>query len=56
MPRAHLVDVTSLFCTDDACPPVIGNVLVYRDTSHITASYAATLTPYIEPQIVEAVT
>lgn len=56
VPRAHLVDVTSLFCTPEVCPPVIGNVLVYRDTSHITASYAATLSPYIEEQIVEAVT
>lgn len=56
VPRAHLVDVTSFYCTPDVCPPVIGNVLVYRDTSHITATYAATLTPYIEPQIVDAVT
>jgi peptidoglycan/LPS O-acetylase OafA/YrhL len=50
--RAHLVDVTSLFCTANACSPVIGHVLVYRDPSHITATFAATLTPYIERQVV----
>jgi peptidoglycan/LPS O-acetylase OafA/YrhL len=54
VPRARLVDLTSFYCSDDECPPVIGNVLVYRDTSHLTASYAATLAPYIEPQIVAA--
>jgi len=56
VPRAHLVDMTSLYCTSTMCPPVIGHVLVYRDTGHITASYAATLTPYLERQIVAAIT
>jgi len=35
---------------------VIGNVLVYRDPGHITATYAATLSPYIERQVVAAIT
>jgi hypothetical protein len=56
VPRAHLVDVSSFYCTATVCPPVIGHVLVYRDQSHITATYAATLTPYIERQVVAAVT
>jgi hypothetical protein len=33
---------------------VIGNVLVYRDTTHITASFAATLSPFLESRIVAA--
>ena len=53
--RAHLVDVTSLYCTATACPPVIGHVLVYKDRTHLTATYAATLAPYIERQVVAAV-
>jgi peptidoglycan/LPS O-acetylase OafA/YrhL len=54
VPRARLVDVTSFYCDPDGCPPVIGNVLVYRDTTHITASFAATLSPYLESAIVAA--
>lgn len=40
-----LVDFTDLFCRDGRCPPVIGNVFVYRDSHHITASYMRTLAP-----------
>ena len=54
--RAQLVDLTSFYCTATVCAPVIGHVLVYRDTGHITATYAATLSPYIERRIVDAVT
>lgn len=53
--RAHLVDVTSLYCTAKTCSPVIGHVLVYRDPGHITATYAATLSPHIERQVIVAI-
>ena len=53
--RAHLVDVTSMYCTARECPPVIGHVLVYKDRTHLTATFAATLTPYIERQVVAAI-
>jgi peptidoglycan/LPS O-acetylase OafA/YrhL len=52
VPRAQVIDMTSLYCTPTVCSPVIGNVLVYRDTGHITATYAATLAPYIEKRVV----
>ncbi|GAA3330523.1 acyltransferase [Curtobacterium flaccumfaciens pv. beticola] len=45
--RATLVDFTDLYCTEDVCPPVIGGVLVYRDSSHVTRTWAATLVPYL---------
>ena len=56
VPRAHLVDVTSLYCTATVCSPVIGHVLVYKDHTHLTATFAATLSPYIERQVVAALT
>jgi len=56
VPRAHLVDMTSFYCTATLCSPVVGNVLVYRDLAHITATYAATLSPYIERKVVAAIT
>ena len=53
--RARVVDLTSLYCTETECSPVIGHVLVYRDQSHITATFAATLSPYVERQVVSAI-
>ena len=41
------VDLTDFFCADDRCPAIIGGVLVYRDSHHITATYATTLAPYL---------
>jgi peptidoglycan/LPS O-acetylase OafA/YrhL len=55
IPRARLIDLSSLYCTA-TCSPVVGHILVYRDPSHITATYAATLSPYIERAVVAAIT
>ena len=35
-----LIDLDDYIC-DDECPAIIGNVLVYRDSHHLTASFAA---------------
>lgn len=47
-------DMSDYFCVDNTCPPVIGNVLVFRDTHHITTLYSETLTPALKEHIVEA--
>jgi hypothetical protein len=41
----HLINLNDAICPTDRCAPVIGGVLVYRDNSHLTASYVHTLTP-----------
>ncbi len=41
--EAPVVDLSDRFCLDDVCPAVIGNVLVYRDSHHITATYSRLL-------------
>jgi peptidoglycan/LPS O-acetylase OafA/YrhL len=41
----HLIDLTDAICPTDLCAPVIGGVLVYRDTNHLTATYVESLTP-----------
>jgi len=46
-----LIDLTDYFCTDE-CAPIIGNVLVYRDSHHITATYAAELAAPLARQLV----
>ncbi|MGW4098335.1 acyltransferase family protein [Mycobacterium sp. NPDC004974] len=33
------------FCTDQRCPVIVGNTLVFRDDNHITAEYAQLLSP-----------
>ncbi|SHK76528.1 Peptidoglycan/LPS O-acetylase OafA/YrhL, contains acyltransferase and SGNH-hydrolase domains [Nocardiopsis flavescens] len=42
------LDLTDLFCEPDVCRPVIGNVLVYWDASHIGATFMRTLAPELE--------
>jgi peptidoglycan/LPS O-acetylase OafA/YrhL len=44
----HLIDVTPEVCPSDLCRAVIGDALVFRDKAHLTATYARTLSPWIE--------
>ncbi|MGY1520675.1 acyltransferase family protein [Luteimonas sp. A482] len=46
-----LLDFTDMFCRDGRCPPVIGNVFVYRDSHHVTASYMRTLAPVLAQRL-----
>jgi hypothetical protein len=50
----HKVDLTDYICGPRACPPVVGNLLVYRDDAHMTNTYAATLGPYLEAELAAA--
>lgn len=49
------LDLTDLFCDDDFCPAVIGNVAVYRDVHHVTATYMRSLVPFLEIRLREAI-
>lgn len=46
-PGVSIVDMTDYFCADDACATVRGGVVVYRDSHHMTATYATTLAPLL---------
>jgi peptidoglycan/LPS O-acetylase OafA/YrhL len=39
----HYLDINREVCPGALCPAVIGNVLVYRDKDHLTATYVTTL-------------
>ena len=41
------------FCTDDACPLIQGDVLVYRDPHHITANFSRVLAAELAPLLAE---
>ncbi len=42
-----VVDLTEQFCDETTCYPVVGNVIVYRDYSHLSVEYARALAPYL---------
>ncbi|TDE96136.1 acyltransferase [Occultella glacieicola] len=44
---ANLIDLTDHFCDETTCYPVIGDVIVYRDYSHISAEYSVALVPFL---------
>jgi hypothetical protein len=43
----QLISPVPKLCNDEICPSVIGNVLVYRDSYHMSATYAETLAPWL---------
>ena len=47
------IDPTSRYCLPDLCPAVIGDVLVYRNSGHVTASFVATLAPWLARRLPE---
>lgn len=47
----RLVDPTAWFCTEAECPVVVGNVLVYRDASHMTQTYSKALEPLVAAKL-----
>ncbi|WP_420029090.1 SGNH hydrolase domain-containing protein [Leucobacter chromiireducens] len=47
VPGVSLIDLTDLICPGEACAPIIGDVLVYRDQHHLSASYSRSLAPFL---------
>jgi len=47
----RLLDPLNVLCRADRCPSVIGDALVYRDEYHLTATFAATLAPWLEKRL-----
>ncbi len=43
----HYADLTDLFCTSSRCPVIVGNLLVYLDSNHLTLEYSRLLAPAI---------
>ena len=46
-----VVDLGELYCAAGTCPLAVGNVLVYRDLHHITATWSRTLGPFLVDRI-----
>ncbi|MDA2810229.1 acyltransferase family protein [Nocardiopsis sp. RSe5-2] len=52
--NVSVLDLNDLLCSGGECPPVIGNVLVYWDSSHIGATYMRTMAPELEERLLAA--
>ena len=53
-PMLKALDMSDAVCREDLCRAVEGNVLVYNDAHHLSASYMRTMTPELGRQIGEA--
>jgi hypothetical protein len=49
--NVRFLDIADRVCGPDLCPAVIGNVLVYLDDNHLTASYATSVADLIEGDV-----
>jgi hypothetical protein len=47
MPRVHVIDLTRYMCSPRMCFPVVGGVLVHKDTTHLTPLFSGTLGPFL---------
>jgi peptidoglycan/LPS O-acetylase OafA/YrhL len=51
---APVVDLSDVICPGGTCAAVIGNVLVYRQGSHLTRTYVSTLRPVLDDRLMSA--
>jgi peptidoglycan/LPS O-acetylase OafA/YrhL len=53
-PHVKMIDLYDAICPTAHCSPVIGNVLVYRQGSHLTVTYVNSLTPRLARALTDA--
>ena len=49
--RAWSIDLNDYICEERHCPAVVGNVIVYRDSNHLSVAYVDTLQPALEREL-----
>ena len=52
--NVRFLDIADRVCGPAFCPAVIGNVLVYLDDNHLTASYSTSMAPLVEGDVLAA--
>jgi peptidoglycan/LPS O-acetylase OafA/YrhL len=50
-PKVTVIDLTPQFCDAETCYAQLGNVIVYRDSSHLSMEFARLLAPYVARQL-----
>jgi hypothetical protein len=54
MKNVRVIDLDDAICPTDKCAAVIGGVIVYRDSNHLTATYVQSLAPRLNAALSEA--
>jgi peptidoglycan/LPS O-acetylase OafA/YrhL len=54
LPGISTMESHAYLCTATVCPAVIGSLVAYFDGSHMTATYARTLAPFVDAPILAA--
>ena len=54
LPDVSTLPVDRFVCTADFCPAVIGSIVVYFDGSHMTTTFARSIAPFIEDDVLAA--
>ena len=54
-PNVKMIDLSDGICDAQWCYGIVGNVIVYRDTNHLTWQYAQTLAPRLWSQFSKAI-
>jgi hypothetical protein len=50
-PSLPVIDLNPAVCPTAACEPVLGGVVVWRDSNHLSATYVRSLTDLVEQQV-----
>ena len=48
---AGLIDLSDRVCRADPCPVAVDGMIVFRDSRHLTATYAESLAPDLEREL-----
>jgi hypothetical protein len=51
---ARAIDLTDIYCPTGRCLPIIGNVAVYQDRDHITATFSQSLAGVLGDRVASA--
>ena len=49
------IDMTAGICNDLTCPAIVGNIVVYKDYHHLSATYVRSLTDELGRQLSEQI-
>ncbi|WP_131734733.1 acyltransferase family protein [Gordonia paraffinivorans] len=52
-PNMSFLDYSDAFCDDEYCPAVVGNILVWHDYHHLSATFVRSLIPAMEADLKE---
>ena len=50
-PNMSFLDYTDAMCDDGYCPAVVGNILVWHDFHHLTATFVRSITPAVDADL-----